>query len=148
MHFYNYIIYNISFHVFYFFHLNHIIYYYYKLNKVILLSLKKKKKKKKNGDKCYKFIENLYLSSKAYVRVDGKLLESFNTKKGVPQGCVLSPILFNFIINDIFNKCDNYGISIGDRPCCGDLFVDGIVLCAPTRSEIQIRFYKIFIVFI
>ena len=40
--------------------------------------------------KCYKFIENLYLSSKACVRVDEQLSKSFNIKKGVRQG--LSPL--------------------------------------------------------
>ena len=59
--------------------------------------------------KYYKFIENLYLSSKACVRVDGKFSESFSIKKEVRQGCPLSSILFNFFINDIFNKCDKYG---------------------------------------
>jgi len=39
----------------------------------------------------------------------------------------------NLFINDIFNKCDKYGISIGNRRCCGGLFTDDIVLCAPTR---------------
>jgi len=42
--------------------------------------------------KYYKFIENLYLSSKACVRVDEQLLESFSIKKGVRQGYPLSPI--------------------------------------------------------
>jgi len=45
--------------------------------------------------KCYNFIENLYLPSKACVRVDGQLSESFNIKKGVRQGCPLS--LTNFV---------------------------------------------------
>jgi len=63
---------------------------------------------------CYKFIENLYLSSKACVRVDEQLPESFSIKKGVRQGYLLSPILFNLFINDIYNKCDKYEISIGD----------------------------------
>jgi len=83
--------------------------------------------------KCYNFIENLYLSSKACVRVDGQLSESFNIKKGFRQGCPLSPILFNLFINDIFNNCNKYGISIGEKRCCGGLFADDIVLCAPTR---------------
>ena len=62
--------------------------------------------------KCYNIIENLYLSSKACVRVDGQLSESLIIKKGVRQGCPLSPILFNLFINDIFNNCNKYGISI------------------------------------
>jgi len=87
--------------------------------------------------KCYNFIENLYLSSKACVRVDGQLSESFNIKKGVHQGCPLSPILFNLFINDIFNNCIKYGISIGEKHCCGGLFADDIVFCAPTRSQLN-----------
>ena len=72
---------------------------------------------------CFNFIENLYLSSKACVRVDGQLSESFNVKKGVRQGYPLSPILFNLFINDIFNNCNKYGISIGEKRCCGGLFL-------------------------
>jgi len=71
------------------------------------------------------------------VRVDGQLSESFSIKKGVDKGCPLSPILFNLFINDIFNKCDKYGISIGDKYCCGGLFADDIVLCAPTKSQLN-----------
>jgi len=26
---------------------------------------------------------------------------------------------------------------IGDKRCCGGLFTDGIVLCAPTRSQLK-----------
>ena len=46
------------------------------------------------GKYC-KFIEILYLSSNACVRFDGQLSESFIIKKGVRQGCPLSPILLN-----------------------------------------------------
>ena len=87
--------------------------------------------------KCYKFIEQLYLSSKACVRVDGELSESFSIEKGVRQGCPLSPILFNLFINDIFNKCDDCGITIEGKKCCGGLFADDIVLCTPTRSQLK-----------
>jgi len=87
--------------------------------------------------KYYKFIENLYLSSKACVRVDGKFSESFSIKKEVRQGCPLSSILFNFFINDIFNKCDKYGFSIGDKRYCGGLFADDTTLCASTKSQFK-----------
>jgi len=84
------------------------------------------------------FIENLYLSSKAYVRVDGQLSESFNIKKGVRQDCPFSPIFFfffffNLVINDIFNNCDKYGISIGDKRCCGGFFADDIVVMCSNK---------------
>jgi len=44
---------------------------------------------------------------------------------------------FNLFINDIFNNCNEYGISIDDKRCCGGLFADDIVLCAPTRSQLK-----------
>jgi len=50
---------------------------------------------------------------------------------------VPSPILFNLFINEIFNNCDKYGISIGVKRCCGGLFADDIVLYAPTRSQLK-----------
>jgi len=35
------------------------------------------------------------------------------------------------------NECDKYGISIGDKCCCVGLFVEDIVLCASTRSQLM-----------
>ena len=88
--------------------------------------------------KCLKFIENnLYLSSKACVKIDLKFSKVFRIKKGVRQGCPLSPILFNLFINDIFRDCNKNGVSIGGSLCCGDLFTDDIVLCAPTRGSLN-----------
>ena len=87
--------------------------------------------------KCFQFIKNLYLSSKANVKVDGQYSKSFNIMKGVRQGCPLSPILFNLFINDIFNGCDNLGISLDNHNCCGGLFADDIVLCAPSRTKLK-----------
>jgi len=48
--------------------------------------------------KCLKLIENLYLSSKACVKIDSQFLKRFRIKKGVRQVCPLSPILFNFLL--------------------------------------------------
>ena len=45
--------------------------------------------------------------------------------------------MFNLFINDIFNNYDKYGISIGDKRCCGGFFANGIVLCVPTRSQLK-----------
>jgi len=71
-----------------------------------------------------------------------QLSESFSIKKGCSSRLSpLSPIffffLFNLFINDIFNNCDKYGISIGDKRCCGSLFADDTVLCVPTRFQLK-----------
>ena len=87
--------------------------------------------------KCYKFIKNLYLTSKANVRIDKEYSESFNIQRGVRQGCPLSPILFNLFINDVFKGCKKYGVKLGDTRCCGGLFADDIVLCAPSKRNLS-----------
>ena len=66
-----------------------------------------------------------------------KYSNSFNIMKGVRQGCPLSPILFNLFINDIFTECEKYGVPVGDFKCCGGLFADDVVLCAPSRTKLK-----------
>jgi len=87
--------------------------------------------------KCYNFIYNLYFSSKAKVKLNNEYSSSFSIMKGVRQGCPLSPILFNLFINDIFNSCEELGVTIDGNHCCGGLFADDIVLCAPTRVNLK-----------
>ena len=86
--------------------------------------------------KCLKFIENLYLSSKACVKIDSQFSKWFRIKKCVRQGCPLSPILINLFINDIFRDCNKYGVCIGSSLCCV-LFADDIVLYPPTRGSLN-----------
>jgi len=45
--------------------------------------------------------------------------------------------LFSLFINDIYNNCNIYGISVGDKRCCGGLFADDVVLCVSTRSQLK-----------
>ena len=65
------------------------------------------------------------------------LSDDFPIKRGVRQGCPLSPILFNLFINDILNNCEKYGVRIGDKHCCGGLFADDIVLIAPSEKRLK-----------
>jgi len=59
------------------------------------------------------FLENLYLSSKSSVTINRQNSVSFlSKKKGVLQGCSISPILFNLFIHDIFDVCENLGVNI------------------------------------
>ena len=46
--------------------------------------------------KDLRIIQNLYWEQKAVVRLQNGNSEAFNIERGVRQGCVLSPKLFNF----------------------------------------------------
>ncbi|ORX75121.1 hypothetical protein BCR32DRAFT_285477 [Anaeromyces robustus] len=87
--------------------------------------------------KCFQFLENLYLSSKACVKINGQFSDSFSILKGVRQRYPLLPILFNLFINDNFNGCLNNSVKIDTEYCCGGLFIDDVVLCASTRSRMN-----------
>jgi len=52
----------------------------------------------------YNFIEQFLQNRKIAVRVNGTTSEYASIKAGVPQGSVISPTLFNIMINDIFNN--------------------------------------------
>ena len=49
-----------------------------------------------------KFLEN----RKVKVKIGNSFSESQNIVNGTPQGSVISPTLFNIMINDLFDKCD------------------------------------------
>ena len=95
--------------------------------------------------KCFDFISNHYLSSKARAKFLDMLSEEFPINRGVRQGCPLSPILFNLFINDVLNNCDKYGVSIGNKKCCGGLFADDIVLIAPSEKNLKKLLNKVFV---
>ena len=49
----------------------------------------------KLGGKFYDLIKNLYSKTKCSIKCAAKRTEFFNDQKGVRQGCILSPMLFN-----------------------------------------------------
>jgi len=49
-------------------------------------------------DKTVRILEALYEGIVSAVRVNGNLTEWFETVVGVLRGCVLSPLLFNIVL--------------------------------------------------
>lgn len=79
-----------------------------------------------------------------YNRVDNRVIfgpyesDPFLVHNGVKQGCVLSPSLFNMVIEDLdsmLSQCT--GISIGDYHLNGLYYADDIVLMAENGSDLQ-----------
>lgn len=65
--------------------------------------------------KLWRLIRAWYQSPKAMVKVGGELSAQFSLERGVRQGSVLSPLLFQVIMNPLLiqMELDNLGISYG-----------------------------------
>src|SRR3989442_14486843 len=74
-----------------------------------------------------RLIINLYWKQHAVVRWDGEISREVEVEKGVRQGCVISPILFNlyseFMINEAMENMEGIkfnGFNITDLRYFGD----------------------------
>ena len=83
-------------------------------------------------------LAKLYRKQLAKVKVAGTLSEWFHVKKGVRQGCVLSPYLFNILAEMVIRETlDGFqgGLQIGGRMIM-NLRYD-IILLATSEAELQ-----------
>ena len=100
-----------------------------------------------------RLIESLYVDQEAAVRVDGEMSEWFEVGKGVRQGCILSPYLFNIYAENIMRNFredperyndpadpdhDTYeSLSIGGRSLPELRYADDTVLLSTTPEGLE-----------
>ena len=88
--------------------------------------------------KDIRVITNLYWHQKAAIRVDSDISDYTSIQRGVRQGCVLSPILFNIYTELIFRQFDHLkGTTIGGRNISNLRYVDDTVLVSDTKEGLQ-----------
>ena len=82
-------------------------------------------------------IANLYWHQKAAIRIQNELSPFTSIQRGVRQGCVLSPYLFNIYTEFIFRECnDLQGINIHGLNINNLRYADDTALCAESHEEI------------
>jgi hypothetical protein len=90
--------------------------------------------------KLLRLVKLFYIQPGNRVLVNGELSNRFETRTGVRQGCPLSPILFNFIVDWILKiSLQGFsGVEISPRENITDLdYADDIVLLADSYVELQ-----------
>ena len=88
--------------------------------------------------KDIRLIKNLYWYQTASVKTDEGLTASFPIKRGVRQGCVLSPPLFNVYTEQIFRNVEDMpGVKIAGEYINNLRYADDTVLIAESEEELQ-----------
>src|ERR1700743_2313648 len=82
--------------------------------------------------------KSLYIDSRAAVRMDGELTESFEVGEDVRQGCCLSPLLFIIFIDKIIRRADVQGnVEVGEVIYNLLAFADDLVLLMDDVNHLQ-----------
>ena len=85
-------------------------------------------------------LRNLYAGQKATARIGHKTTDWFQIGKGVRQGCILSPCLFNLYVEYIMRKVgleEQAGIKIARRNINNLRYADDTTLVAESEEELK-----------
>lgn len=102
--------------------------------------LKKRMKKIGISKKLSKRIMETYKETKNVVKIGEKYTEEFWTRKGVRQGCPMSPTLFNIYVADLeeeMRKEQTGGVMVGRRKTWTLTYADDVVLMAEREEELK-----------
>lgn len=91
-------------------------------------------------EKDIRCIKNLYWHQNAKVRVGNEVTRALQIQKGVRQGCVLSPLLFNLYSEAIFQEAledTEIGIKVNGTWINNIRYADDAVLIADSMDKLQ-----------
>ena len=91
-----------------------------------------------NG-KMLRIIRDMYSKVKSFVKVNNLLSECFESKVGLKQGEVISPLLFALFVDDLelYLQGKSCGLNFGDIQILLLLFADDMVLLSDDPSDLQ-----------
>ena len=82
-------------------------------------------------------LRNLYAGQEATVRTGHGTMDWFQIGKGVRQGCILSPCLFNVYAEYMRNAEAQAGIKIAGRNINNLRYADDTTLMAESKEELK-----------
>ena len=84
-------------------------------------------------------LEALYNDQSAVIRWNGRHSSAFKIERGVRQGCILSPHLFNLYTESVIREAgiEEMGIKIGGKLVSNLRYADDTALCANSQEEAE-----------
>ena len=90
---------------------------------------------------------NLYAGQEAAVRTRHRKMHRFQIRKGVRQGCILSPCLFNFYAENIMRNAGLEGAQVGTKIARRNInslrYADDTILMAESKEELKSLLMKV-----
>lgn len=87
--------------------------------------------------KFLRVLRSLYEGTMAAVWNGETMSDWFNTTRGVKQGCILSPVLFSFLLNDLHDSLGSGGIFIEELVIRVLLYADDLIILAENPEMLQ-----------
>lgn len=99
--------------------------------------------------KLLRLMQEYYSSTSATVRLKGQESTDFEVKTGVRQGCILSPPLFNYVVDYTLSSAlrEHRGVAVGENDYITDLdYADDVALLAESERDLQAALDRIHMV--
>ena len=97
--------------------------------------------------KYINLIKSLYLNAECFVRINSNLSDSFKPRRGVRQGCILSPLIFNMFLQHVINESgiinDDHGIRIQGLTINYLAYADDIDIMTDNRHSCMVQTQKL-----
>lgn len=95
---------------------------------------------KEIGGGLIKKIESIYKETDTRIRTKDGITQGFITKKGVRQGCVLSPALFSLYVADLDKELEKRnigGVELGKNRIRSLAYANDMVLMAKNKKALE-----------
>jgi len=97
------------------------------------------------SDQALDLLSNYLSNRKQCVKLGSNMSSFKDIYKGVPQGSILGPVMFNIFINDIFDyvhKCDLYNYADDNTLSCSDANIYNVIESLESDSQSLINWFS------